>query len=269
VAAGAKARRAAQSRWVEVAGRAGLVAKGGIYLVIGLLAIQIPLGLGGQAADRQGALRSLAREPYGKATILALAVGFAGYALWRLVQAALDRDHEGTGAKGIAKRLVHFAKAVLYGASSVAAFALLAGASDGGSNERQDTAQVLALPLGRWLVAAAGAGFFAAGLYNAYRSVTGKFRDHLRENELGKTARGWAIAVGVVGHAARGVVFALIGAFLLKAAAQFDAKEAVGLDGALLKVAEQPYGPLLLGLVAAGLVAYALYCGVQARYRDV
>lgn len=263
-------KRAANGPWVEAAGRAGLAAKGGIYLIVGFLAIQIPLGLGGSPEDREGALRALAETTLGRATLVALAVGFAGYALWRFVQAAFDRDHEGHDAKGIAKRLGHLGKGVLYAASSVLAVAILVGAQDGGgSSEQQETAQILGLPFGRWLVAAVGLGFLGAGLYNAYRSVTRKFRKHLREHELGSSVRRWAVALGVVGHAARGLVFALIGIFLLKAAVEFDPDEAIGLDGALLKLAQQPYGGALLGVVAAGLLAYGLFCFVQARCRRV
>lgn len=263
-------RGAGDGRWVEVAGRAGLVAKGVIYFVVGALAIQIPLGLGGQAADREGALQAVAREPLGGTMLVALGLGFAGYAVWRLVQAVLDRDREGADAKGVAKRLGHLGKGIIYAGSSLLAFGIVLGARrGGGSSEQQETAQLLGLPLGRWLVAGAGAAFMAAGLFNAFRAVTARFRKHLREHEVGRKARPWVIAVGVAGHAARGVVFTLVGIFLLRAALFYDPQEAIGLDGALLKLAQQPYGGALLGSVAAGLLAYALYCFVQARYRDV
>lgn len=128
---------------------------------------------------------------------------------------------------------------------------------------------MLDLPFGKWIVGAVGLGFLAAGAYNLYRSLTKKFREHLREHEMGNTERRSAIVVGVAGHAARAVVFGLIGAFLIKAALEYDPNEAIGIDGALRKVAQQPYGEVLLGAVGAGLVAYAVYCLVQARYRDV
>ncbi|HUP33052.1 MAG TPA: DUF1206 domain-containing protein, partial [Gaiellaceae bacterium] len=103
-------RRAGRGRWVELAGRAGLAAKGVIYLVVGLIAIKIPLGLGGQPADREGALQSVARQPLGRVLLLVLAAGLAGYAVWRLAQAVLDRDGEGNGAAGLARRAGHLGK---------------------------------------------------------------------------------------------------------------------------------------------------------------
>jgi hypothetical protein len=262
-------REVAQSAWVERLGRAGLVAKGVIYGLIGLLALAIPLGLGGKATDREGALRTVASAPFGEVVLITLAIGFAGYAIWRFVQAFLDRDDEGTGPKGLAKRAGYLGRGLLYAASAFVAFGIVAGLGSGGSSEKEETARVLDLPLGRWIVGAVGLAFLGAGIYNVYRSLTGKFRKHLREHEMGGTERQWAIVVGVVGHAARGVVFGLIGIFLTRAAWEYDSQEAIGIDGALRKVAEQPYGEALLGAVAVGLFAYGLYCLVQARYREV
>lgn len=265
----AGAQQVANSPWVERLGRAGLVAKAAIYAIIGVLALAIPLGLGGKATDRQGALRTVAQQPLGEVLLFALAAGFAGYAVWRFAQAFLDRDDEGTGPKALAKRVSYFARGLLYTATAFIAVALVAGIGSGGSDETEETARVLDLPLGRWIAGAIGGAFLAAGAYNLYRSLTKKFRKHLHEHEMGNTERRWAIVVGVVGHAARAVVFGLIGAFLVKAALEYDSEEAIGIDGALRKLAQQPYGEVLLGAVAAGLVAYAVYCLVQARYREV
>jgi uncharacterized protein DUF1206 len=265
----AEVKHAAKSPWVEWAGRLGLVAKGALYAIVALLALALPLELGGKTSDRQGALRTVAEQPQGEVLLIALGLGFAGYALWRFVQAFLDRDDEGSGLKGLAKRAGYLGRGLIYAASSFVAFALVIGIGSAGGNEKKETAKVLDLPLGRWIVGAVGLGFLAAGAYNLYRSLTEKFRKDLREHEMSSDVRSWAIAVGVFGHAARGVVFGLIGVFLVRAAIQYDPDEAIGLDGALQKLAAQPYGEWLLGLVAAGLLAYALFCLVQARYREV
>jgi hypothetical protein len=268
--AGAAGRAAAQSDWIERAGRVGLVAKAVSYAIIGVLALQIPLGQGGAAADRQGVLRRLATESWGKAALIALAIGFAAYALWRFADAVFDRQNEGDGAKGLAKRAKSFGAGLVYAASAWAAFALMRSASsDTGGNETEETARVLDWPAGRWIVLAAAAAFIGDGLYNIYRGWTQKFRERLDEGRMHGTVRTWATRSGVVGHIARGVVFAIIGVFLGKAAIEYDPAEAVGIDGALLKLVEQPYGKILLGLVAAGLVAYAVYCLVEARYRRI
>jgi hypothetical protein len=128
---------------------------------------------------------------------------------------------------------------------------------------------VLDWPAGRWIVLAVALGFLADGLYNVYRAVSRKFRERLKTGEMSPAVERGAVASGVVGHMARGVVFALVGVFLAKAAIEYDPSEAVGIDGALLKLVQHDQGPLLLGLVAAGLIAYALYCLVEARYRKI
>ena len=128
---------------------------------------------------------------------------------------------------------------------------------------------VLSWPAGTWLVGIAGACVVGAGLYNGYRGVARKFREEWKTGEMKRAALKWGTRVGVVGLLSRMVVFGLIGWFLIKAAVEYDPKEAIGLDGALQKLVHQSYGPWLLGLVAAGLIAYGLFCVVEERYRDV
>jgi hypothetical protein len=262
-------REAAQSAWVEGAGRTGLVAKGVSFLLVAILAIQVAVGAGGEPADRQGALDAVADEPLGWLPLVLLAVGFAGYGLWRFAQAFFDRDREGSGVTGLGKRASDFAKGVLYVGLAALSVSLVSGGDAGGSEEDTATSRVLDLPLGRWIVAAVGLAIVGAGAWNGYRAVTGKFRDDLKTRLMSKTEDRWYTAIGVFGHLARAIVFALVGIFLLRASYQYDPEEAIGLDGALAKLASEAFGPLLLGTVAFGLLAYGLFCFVQARYRDV
>ena len=267
----AKGRRAGKSSWVEGLGRAGLAAKGAIYFVIGLLAVQVARGGGGEKADTQGALSEIAQKPFGRLLLAVLALGLAGHALWRFAQAVLDRDDEGEGAKGLAKRAGALARGVWYAVLCGLTTTRVFGESGGGGGKSEDkaTGGVLDLPAGRYLVFAAAAGFLGAALFNFYRAVTCKFEKKLETHKMGRTEKKAATTVGVLGHLARFVVWSLVAAFLAKAAWEYDPKEAVGLDAALHKIAGQPYGELLLLAVAGGLIAYSLYCFVQARYRDV
>ena len=265
----AKSRRAGQSRWVERLGRAGLVAKGVLYAVVAILAVQVALGGREESPDRGGALRTIAEQPFGKGLLILLALGLAGYALWRLAQAILDRDREGEGPKGIAKRGANLAKAGWYGVLCGLTVSSLVGNGGGSGNEQATTAGVFERPGGRYLVYAVGVAFLVAAAFNGWRAITCKFNKKIKTGEMGDAEEAAATGVGVLGHLARMVVFGLIGAFLFKAAWEFDPKQARGLDGALLEVAQAPYGGLLLGAVAAGLFAYALYCLVQARYRRI
>jgi uncharacterized protein DUF1206 len=265
----AKGRRAGQSPWVERLGRLGLVAKAVLYAVIGILAIRVALGGREESPDKGGALRTIAEQPFGKGLLVLLALGLAAYTLWRLAQAILDRDSEGEGLKGLTKRAGSLAKAAWYGTLCGLTVSTLVGNGSGGGNEQQQTAGVFDRPGGRYLVYAAGIAFVAAAAFNGWRAVTCKFNKKLKTGEMGDAEEKAATGVGILGHLARMIVFGLIGAFLLEAAWTFDPKEARGLDGALLELSQEPYGGLLLGAVAVGLLCYALYCFVQARYRRI
>jgi hypothetical protein len=262
-------RQTAHGAWVEGAGRLGLVAKGASFILVAILAIEVAAGAGGKPADRQGALDAVADEPLGWMLILALGTGFAGYALWRFAQAFVDRDREGDDPVGLAKRAGDLAKGLLYAGLAVLAVMIVGGSDSSGSEEDTATSWILDLPLGRWIVGAVGAAVIGAGAWNAYRAVTRQFLDDLKTRKMSKNEEQWYTAVGVFGHLARAVVFALVGIFLIRAAYQYDPNEAIGLDGALAKLAGERAGPLLLGAVAFGLLAYGLFCFVQARYREV
>ena len=264
----AKGRRAGKSPWVERLGRAGLVAQGVLYSVVGILAIKVALGGREESPDKEGALRTIGEQPFGKGLLLLLAAGLAGYALWRLAQAVLDRDDEGEEPKGLAKRAAALGKAGWYAILCGLTLSVLVG-NGGGGSERERTAGVFERPLGRYVVYAAGLAFLGAAAFNGYRAVTCKFNKKLKTGEMSEAEEGAATAVGILGPLARLAVFGLIGLFLVKAAWEFDPKEARGLDGALLELSQQPFGRYLLGAVAVGLLAYGLYCFVQARYRRI
>jgi hypothetical protein len=262
--------KAADSPWVEGLARAGLAARGLLYVMVGLLALQVAFGHKDEQADKQGALTTLARQPFGKLLLAAVAVGFAGYALWRFLDAVLDTDGEGTDLSGVAKRAADFGRGLLYVSFFVTAVRLVTGTSgEDRSKESDVTARVLEAPLGRILVAVVAAAIIGGGLYSGYRAVAQKYRKKLRTGEMGSAIRRWVTAVASIGLTARMVVFVLVGTFLLKAALHYDAQEAVGVDGALKRLADRPYGPLLLAIVAVGLFAYGLYSFVEARYRRV
>lgn len=260
----------ARGRWVERAGRVGLIAKGISFALVGVLALDVAFDGGGSTPDRQGALRRIAEGGIGRAALIALAIGFAGYAAWRLAQALFDRGGEGDDPPGLAKRALAFGMAAIYVALTATAVSILADAGGASGNEEDKwTARVLDLPAGRWLVAAAGLVILGVGLFNGWRAFTGGFEKHLETWEISDAERPLVLTVGFLGHAARMLVFGLIGLFLVKAALDERARETVGFDGALQHVAQQSYGRLLLGLLAAGVFAYGLFCFVEARYRRV
>jgi hypothetical protein len=258
------------SEWVERLGRVGLVAKGVSFAFVGVLALLLAFGIGGAATDRPGAFRLLSQQSYGFVLLVVIAFGFGAYATWRFAQALLDRDDEGSDFEGWAKRAGCLAKGLFYAGLSLLAISFVTSPRGESQSEREQTARVFEWPLGRWLVAALGAALIVYGLWNGYRSLTGRFRKHLKNGKIERENVSPLVNVaGVLGHAARMVLFGMVGVFLVRAAYQYDPKETIGLDEALGKLANQPGGPLWLGACAAGLFAYGVFSVLQARYRDI
>lgn len=255
--------------WAERAARFGLLAQGVSFGLVAWLAIKVALHEGGQTTDRAGALRTIAHHPVGRIIVIALAVGFGAYALWRLFEVFMGRTIERAKKRGAAKRVASLGKAAIYAALCYAAVRALTGSSGGGGQEQKATAGILGWPGGRYIVYAIAIAVAAAALWNVYRGATGSFRKQLKTGEMSAREVKWTTRIGVVGLLSRAVVFALIAAFFFKAAHEYNASEANGLDGALRKLAHQSYGSVLLGVVAAGLAAFGIFCLIQARYREV
>ena len=262
-------RRVARSDWVDRFARAGLAARGLMYLLIAWIALQIAFGGSSRQADRQGAIRSLASNGAGKVLVAIAGVGFAGYAIWRLAEACFGhRDEE--GAKKLAKRGAALFRAVLYGWFAVNTFLILAGTRSGGGSDQSSrtwSARLMAQPLGQWLVVAVGVGFLIGGGALAWRGLATKFDEDLRLANMGGVMRRAVKTVGLVGNVARGLVFGLVGVFFIVAAATYDPHKARGLDGSLRTLAGSGWGQVLLVAVTAGLAAFGLYSFAEARYR--
>jgi hypothetical protein len=237
-----------------------------------LLALRVALLGRGATPDHESALKSIADERFGRVLLSAIAAGLAGYALWQLTRALVGGNLESGEEEDTAlERAGHLALGVFYGALVVSAVLIVVGADGGGSPREEDraTAYVLDLPAGPLLVGGVGLVFVAAGLMSLYRSASREFREGLKLRELSDTEDSVYTVFGVAGFVARGVVYGLIGVFLVRAAYRYDPEEAVGVDGALSEIAQASYGPFLLGLTAAGLFAFGLYSFVEARYRQV
>jgi hypothetical protein len=263
----AGARELTHSTPYQALARAGLIARGVVFGVIGVLALKLALGSGGKTTSQQGALATIAGEPFGGALLGILAIGLAGYAFWRLVNAAVGpRDGSDDGVR---ERVPALASGIVYAALCFTAAKILFGghATSGGSNPKHATAGVLGWPGGPVLVTIAGVILIGVGLYQGYQGVGRKFCEDARTDRMGPSIRRSYTALGVFGYLARMVVFLLVGYGVIKAALDYDPRYAIGLDGALQKLAHNSYGPALLGIVAVGLIGFALYCIADARYR--
>lgn len=263
---GETAARRREFAWLA---RAGFVARGVSYGIIGILALQLAFGSGGKTTNQRGAMQDLARQPFGQALLIAMAVGLAGYSIWRLVRAGIGH---GTQQKDSAvERIAGVASGLAYAALCVTAVKILVGVSSGGgaNSPKKTTGGVLAWPGGTLIVGVAGAILIGVALYQAYKGVSKNFLQDSKTGAMTREVKRAFTALGVFGHVARAVVFGLVGYGLIKAAIDYNPRSAIGLDGALSKLSHQPYGPLLLGVVAAGLIGFALYSVADARYRKI
>jgi hypothetical protein len=249
--------------------RAGLLARGVVYFVIGLLALELALGEGGSTTDQQGAMKAISGQAFGKVLLVLLAIGLASYAIWRLTRAAVG--HGAEQRDETSDRIAALASGISYAGLCVVAIGILSGSGSSSSSQKakETTAGVLDWSGGTVLVVIAGLVLIGIAVYQAYKGISKDFLEDAKTGEMSQSVRKAYTAVGVFGLVARAVVFALVGYGLIKAALQYDPKEAVGLDGALQKLTETGFGPWLLAIVAAGLIGFALYSAADARYRKV
>ena len=267
-----QAKTAATGPWFTPLARAGYVAKGVVYLIMGGLALSAALGDGATPTDQKGAFQTIVDHPFGQILLLAVSIGLIGYSLWGLCQGLLDVDGKGTSAKGIVTRIGYGAVGITYLTLAFGAFKLATGGSAGKNSDtvtRDITAQLLTKPLGVVLVVLVGVGALAIAGVLYYRAWNVDFKSLIQPKELGQEGKELLVTLGRVGYAALGVVFTEISLFLVIAALHHNAGEAQGLGGALRQMEQQPFGRLLVGLVALGLIAYGIYSVASARYRRV
>lgn len=250
--------------------RAGLVARGAVYFVIGLLALELAFGeAGGKTTDQQGAMKAIAGQSYGKVLLVLLAIGLAGYAIWRLTRAAVG--HGAEQRDDTSDRIAALASGIVYAALCIVAIGILVGSGSESSSAKakETTAGVLGWSGGPVIVAIAGLILVGVAAYQGYKGISKEFLEDAKTGEMSESVRKAYTALGVFGLVARAVIFALVGYGVIKAAVEYDPKEAVGLDGALHKLTQTTLGPWLLAIVAAGLMGFALYSIADARYRKV
>ncbi|MFF7161935.1 DUF1206 domain-containing protein [Streptomyces sp. NPDC008086] len=266
-----RARRVARGSVVEGAARAGLAARGVIYLLVGALALQVAFGDTSRQADRGGALEELARRPFGAVLLWALGIGLVGMALWRLSEAVFGSV--GKDGRSARKRLLAVVRFAFYVAVAFSALSFAASRNHGGGSSDQQsrdaTARALEIPAGQWLVGAAGIAVVVTGGWIAVRAVLRKYHDELRLGRMSRRSRQLVDVTGVVGGAARGLVFAVAGVFAVRAAVDYEPERAKGLDDTLRSFADTPLGPWLLVCVAAGLVLFGVFSFAMARWRHV
>jgi hypothetical protein len=251
-------------------GRAGYAAKGVVFVVIGALAAGVAVGTGGKMTDSRGALDTIGDGPMGTVALVAIGVGLLGYMAWRLVAAATDAEGKGDEPTSLALRAAQAGRGIVYGMLGVQALRGIrseVGSQDGAA--RHWTARLLGMPLGPTLVICAGIGVLGYAAYQLYRAFSDKAKKHLDLVEAGATQAMWIVRLGRFGIAARAVVFAMIGIFLIRAGMHEDSGEAGGIAQSLRALGSTSHGRIVLSLVAFGLMSYGIYQLATARYRHM
>jgi hypothetical protein len=257
-------------RWIEWMARVGFFIKGAVYMLLGAMTLRAAMEAR-NPPDRSSVFRWIVAQPFGAALLLTVAAGLFGYALWRLIQAVLNPDDEPDTLKGYGKRLARLGSGIAYGGIGFGAVAVVMGIRRASGEEGvQDwTAWALNQPFGRIVLTGIGLGIVGRGVQQAIKAWSRKLTEDLRLGQMNDAGRKWATAVGRFGLLSRGLVFVIIGGFLVLAAVQSRPDEAKGLAGALAAVERAPYGPIVLGIVGAGLVSYGMFQLVEGRYREI
>lgn len=252
---------------LQVLARFGLIARGVVYGVIGILAFKLAVGSGGKTESQSGALETIARQSFGEVLLIVLAVGLGAYALWRLVDGLAGSRPDDDGALG--RRASAIGSAVAYAALCFTAVKIVAGAHASSGSPKPAAAGILGWPGGPVIVGIGGLAVIGIGVYQGHKGISERFLEDSRTERMSQSTRRAFTALGLTGHVARAVTFILIGYGLIKAAVDYSAKSAVGLDGALQQLVRASAGPLLLGMVALGFIAFAVYSIADARYHRV
>ncbi len=268
VHAGNALKRAAANPVIELLERLGYVARGVLYGVTGLLALGLALGIGvGQDTDLTGSLVFLIGTPFGKLLLVVMAVGLAAYSLWGFIRALYDPLHRGSDASGYVARLGFLTSALSYGAIVIFALQLLAGSGGGGGESTQKTiASILTHPAGGLVTAIIGLVAISVGLGQFLEAYRASFAKDLKGTEMSASERDIAVKLGRFGMFARGVIFVVIGWFIVQAGLHHDPGHVQGFGGAFLFLLGQPFGRVLLGIVALGFVALGLHSFACARW---
>ncbi|BCB05655.1 DUF1206 domain-containing protein [Bacillus sp. KH172YL63] len=258
--------------WIKGFARIGYISRGTVYILIGALSVMAALGIGGSTSDSNGAFSAVASKPFGEILLWILGAGLIGIVLWRLIQVILDPEHVKNDGKSLFRRLTHLISGIAYASLTYNAFAIAmhAKSSGSGSGSKQTlSAKLLAQPFGQWIVGAVGLIIIGFALYEIHKAYTEKYTDKFKRSEMSEKEWELGRKTGKLGLYSRGIVFLLIGYFFVQTAITADPYKTKGLDGALQKIAQQPFGQWLLGIVALGLVLYGVFQILKGKNRHL
>jgi C4-dicarboxylate transporter len=257
-----------KEKWIENFARFGIISKGVVYCLIGILTVMTAFGLSNKKGDKSEAFKTIYDQPFGKVLLLIVAIGLFGYVMWRCFQTFKDTEHKGKDGKGIMDRIGYAASALIYLSFGVYAMKLvIKGPGSGNGDSKQFVlSKILDLDAGEWIIGICGLIVIGRGIYQIYRAVSGKFmkKVHLVRSEHAGTFK----KAGIIGYISRGIVMLIVGYFLLRAAVEHDPREAQGTEAAF-DFLQNNFGNVLMILVAVGLFAYGIFMFIKAKYQQI
>ena len=248
-------------KWIM---RAGYGARGFIYILLGYLTL-LAAFTSAQASGTGDALATLREQPLGVAALWAIGLGLLAYLVWRVTAGIADVEDHGTDAKGLVARTGQVVTGLIHGGIGISVFGLAMGGSSGGGSAEDWTQKLMAMPMGRYLVAAGALILLGAGIYYAYKGFSGKYKEHLRADKSLRKAEP-LLKGGLIIY---GILLGIVAFSLGYAALTSDPSEAGGLGQALHSIREVAFGRILLGIAGVGLLGFALYNFAEARYRII
>jgi len=263
------AQDAIENPWIARFLRFGHIARGVIYLVVGMLALRLSFGIRDVAMSQNGALAVIGRQPFGHVLLVAVVVGVASYALWDLIRAVADPNFEGRSRTGKIKRLGFAIGTLGYVGLAVITMQFLVGPRPKTATSYGLVAWVLSKPFGAWLLGIIGFGWTALSLVQIVRAWRGYFERNLELDRRSQAERRWAKGLGRVGITTRSMVFAIVGIFLVASAFHANPHHWIGIDGALFGLARQPFGRTLLAAAGLGLAAFGVFSVMCARWMRI
>ncbi len=258
-----------QSGFLKFLIRSGFLAEGAVYLAVGLLALQIAVGFGGETDDTKGALQEIGRRPFGGTLLVILAVGLLNYSAWKFVEAFKNHENVGNRVLYGASGFLHIYLAYMAARIVLSGLGVMGGGKSGDQSAQSWTSWLMSQWFGRWLVGAVGVVAFGISISQLLVAYRAKFREKLALHDMHAWEKIAMITLGRMGFCARAVLIALVGLFLVQAAVNSDPENAGGVAKALATLMEQPFGPWLLGATATGLIAHGLFTWAMMRYRDL
>jgi hypothetical protein len=254
-------------KWTETFARFGIISKGIVYCLVGVLTFMAALGMRGENASKNEAFKLIYEQPFGKILLIIVAVGLLGYVTWRFFQSVYDIDSKGNDTNARLTRIGYGFSALIYFVMAIYAMKLaLAGAGGGEDSQKFVVSKILEYPAGEWIIGIAGLLIIGNGIRQIYTAVTGNFMKNVQVTsskhiDLFRKA-------GIAGYVARGVVLLIIGYFFLRAALHHNANEAIGTKEAF-SFLQHTFGSVLMGVVAAGLIGYGVFMFVKGRYQKI